>query len=74
MAVSITHAAFGWMVPIIIALLSLAVSGFAAYSHNDKEIASRVTAVETQQKNDHEGIKELNEKVDRLLIWALGSK
>jgi hypothetical protein len=59
---------------IIIALLSLAVAAWSDYSHNDKEIASRVTAVETQQKGDHEGIQRVESKVDRLVEWALGKQ
>lgn len=69
------------LVPVILALGSLLLSGYAAYSHNDKEISNRVTAVETQQKNDHEGIQrvetqleKVDGKIDRLVEWALGSK
>jgi hypothetical protein len=67
------------LVAIVMAILSLMVSGFVGYSHNDKDLAQRVTAVETQQKNDHEGINRVDEsihrvdaKVDKLLDWALG--
>lgn len=60
------------IVAVVIALLSLIVSGYASYSHNDKEISNRVTAVEVQQRNDTDGIKRVEGKVDRLLDWALG--
>lgn len=66
---------------IIIAIVSALLSGWVGYSHNDKEISNRVVAVETQQKNDHEGITrvegkvdKVDSKVDRLVEWAFGSK
>lgn len=69
------------VVTIVIALLSLVLSAYAGYSHNDKEITSRVVAVETQQKNDHDAINRVEGKVDkvdgkldRLVEWALGKK
>lgn len=59
---------------IIIALLSLALSAYAGYSHNDKDISNRVTAIETQQKNDGATIQRVESKVDQLVAWALGKK
>lgn len=56
-----------WILPIVIALLSLAVSAYAGYSHNDKELAQRISVVETQQKNDGKGLERIENKVDRLL-------
>lgn len=65
---------FGTIATIVIALLSLAVSAFVSYTHNDKEMASRIAVVETQQKNDHDGINRVEVKVDKLLDWALGKQ
>lgn len=66
---------------IVIAVLSLAMSAWVSYAHNDKDLTSRVTAVETQQKNDHEGMQrvdgkldKLDEKVNKLVEWALGKQ
>jgi hypothetical protein len=64
-----------------IAFVSLALSAYAAYSHNDKDLSNRVVAVETQQKNDHEraaddrdAVKRIESKVDRLLYLQTGVK
>jgi len=42
---------------LVIALLSLALSAYAGYTHNDKEVSNRVTAIETQQVNDTKAIE-----------------
>lgn len=72
----------GPLTSLIVALLSLALSAFVGYTRTDRETAARITAVEVQQKNDHDGIgrvenkvDELNRKVDRLVEGMLrGSK
>lgn len=56
-----------WIVPVVLALASFAISAFAAYSGNDKVLTSRVTAVETQQLNDTRRLERIEDKVDRLL-------
>jgi hypothetical protein len=61
-------------VAIVIALLSLFLSAFVGYSHNDRDISNRVSVIETQQKNDGATIQRVESKVDRLVEWALGSK
>lgn len=62
------------LVAILVALLSLAVSAYAGYAHNDKDISNRVSVIETQQKNDGATIQRVEGKVDRLVEWALGKK
>ena len=61
----------GWIVPFIVLFLSLLVSGFAAYSHNDKELSNRVTAVEAVQKeqkdNTEKRLDRIENKIDRLI-------
>jgi peptidoglycan hydrolase CwlO-like protein len=59
---------------ILLALFSLSVSGWAAYSSNDKANVQRIQAVETQQKNDgnrldriENKIGQVDEKIDKLL-------
>lgn len=52
-----------WMIPV---LITLGVSGWVGYSHNDKEITNRVTAVETQQKADDKRLERIEVAVDRV--------
>lgn len=66
-----TAATKQWLLP---ALIAAGLSLVAGYFHNDKDLTSRVTAVETQQKNDHEAIVHTSEQVDKLVEWALGHK
>ena len=56
-----------WIIPVGIAVMSMALSAYAAYSGNDKVLTSRVTAVETQQINDTRRLERIEDKVDRLL-------
>jgi hypothetical protein len=64
-----------WLAPVILAaLLSLAVSAFAGYFHNDKELAQRITAVEVQQKNDTKAIDRVESKLDKLYEYLTGRK
>lgn len=51
-----------WIVPFLIAGGSMV----AAYFHNDKVLAERVTVVETQQKNDDASIHRVEAKVDKV--------
>ena len=51
---------------VILAMLALLVSAYAGYSHNDKETTSRISVVETQQKNDGATIQRIEGKVDTL--------
>lgn len=59
---------------IALAILSLAMSTYAAYSHNDKAIEHRLTVVETQQQVDAGRLERMENKIDRLVEWALGKK
>lgn len=54
-----------WLAPILLALVSLLFSAYVGYSNNDKSLSSRITAVETQQKNDREAIQRIENKLDR---------
>jgi hypothetical protein len=65
-----------WLVPFLVAT---GISAYANYTHNDKAIAERLTAVEVQQKNDQTSIQRvevkmdrIDSKLDRLVEWALG--
>ena len=52
------------IVAVALALAGFAISAYAAYSHNDKETAQRITVVETQQRNDGKTIERVENKVD----------
>lgn len=63
-----------WLLPLALALLSLAVSGWSNYNRTDREMSNRVTAVETQQRNDglqleriERRVERVDEKVDKVL-------
>lgn len=59
---------------ILIALLSLVLSAYSGYSHNDKQIEHRLSVVETQQQNDGPRLERMENKLDKLVEWALGHK
>lgn len=59
-----------WIVPVLLALMALAVSAYAGYSSTDKEMASRISVVETQQKNDGQRLERIEDKIDRLLEYV----
>jgi hypothetical protein len=45
------------VVTILIAILSLVISAYNGYTHNDKATEHRLSVVESNQQNDHENIK-----------------
>jgi hypothetical protein len=57
----------GWVIPVVVLLLSLLSSAYVAYSHNDKELAQRVTAVETRQEGTDKRLDRIEDKIDRIL-------
>ena len=72
---------YSTLAAVIIAVVSFLVTAYASYAHNDKDITSRVVAVEVKQTNDHDAIIRIeakqdktNDKLDRLVEWALGGK
>lgn len=62
------------LIPILLALGSLGITGYNAYMHNDKELTSRVTAVEVQQKNDGGRLERMEDKLDRVVEAVTGRK
>lgn len=64
--------ALALLLPVIIALVSLFVSAFVGYSNNNTVIAERMKAVETQQANDRETLKRIEQKVDRVVDKVVG--
>lgn len=64
-----------WLLPLVIALLSLAVSGYAGYTANDRETVQRVATAEAHLIDDRKGmdeikatVKETNATVTEILI------
>lgn len=57
---------YQWLLPLILALVSLAVSAFASYSTTDKETAQRLTKLETKDQSAEDRLKRIELKVDRL--------
>ena len=55
------------LIPVLLVVASLVLSGYVAYTNNDKAITGRVIAVETQQKNDGSRLERIEAKLDRLL-------
>jgi hypothetical protein len=56
---------------IVIALVSLALSAFAAYTRTDKDITTRLVTVEVQQKNDEATTKDRLDRIERKLDTVL---
>lgn len=56
-----------WLLPLIIALTSLAITAFASYSSNDKALSQRITAVETKQGETQPRLIRIEDKVDDLV-------
>lgn len=50
---------------VIIAVVSLILSGFVAYTTSQDTDHSRITAIEVQQKNDGDSLKRIEGKVDK---------
>lgn len=64
-----------WVVPLLIALGSLLVSGYVAYAHNDRDLNSRISVVEQQQKSDSQPggrLDRIENKVDKVLEKMAG--
>jgi hypothetical protein len=55
-----------WLLPLVLAGLSFAVTAYASYSSNDKATATRITVVETQQKNDDRRLERIETKIDKM--------
>lgn len=69
-----THPTAAWVIPLIIALMSVVLSGVSAYTHNDKELTARITALESHRVDDKDKLDHIQVQVDKLVEWALGKK
>lgn len=62
-----------WWLALILSAASLGWAGYTNYTHNDKELAQRITAVEAHRADDTQRLDRVETKLDKLLDWALGS-
>lgn len=62
------------IVPIAVMLLSFALSAYSAYSHNDKQLGERITAIETKQEDDRRRLGEIKTTVDRIYEILISKK
>lgn len=60
------------LIPVAVALASLAISAFTSYAGNDKTLTSRITAVETRQEDDRAALRRIEVKVDRIYEIVVG--
>lgn len=65
------------VIPVVLALVSLLLSGAVGYTHNDKANEHRITAAEMQIEHmkeqrveDHELLLRIDQKMDRILEWG----
>jgi hypothetical protein len=64
----------GWVIPLLVFVLGLFVAGVSGYFATDKEVAQRVTVVETKQDaldkrqdSTEKRLDRIENKIDRLL-------
>lgn len=55
-----------WLLPVLLALFSLGISGFLGYNNTDKEMSLKIKGIEVQQTNDDERLGRIEMKLDRL--------
>lgn len=59
---------------IILALVSLIGTGYVEYTHTDRETVQRVSALETHKTDTDRRLDRIEEKIDKLIEWAIGEK
>jgi CHASE1-domain containing sensor protein len=55
------------LIPIMLALLSLVITGFISYNRTDKQVEHRVTVIETKQDYNDIRLERIENKVDKIL-------
>lgn len=70
------HAKSNWdrnlLATLVIAVVSLILSGFVGYTTIKDDDHQRIMKVETEQKNDHEAIQRIDSNTQRLTEYLLG--
>jgi hypothetical protein len=66
---------YRWLLPLVLALLSLTISAFAGYNRNDRETIQRMSTVEAHLADDRKNMDEIkiavrqtNDKLTEVLI------
>lgn len=72
MSVHIPSSSPKWWIPLVVAGASLLMTGYAEYTHNDRDISNRVTALESHRQDDAQKLDHIQAQVDKLVDWALG--
>jgi hypothetical protein len=62
-----------WL-PIIMAVLAMLGSVYIQMTHNDRETAQRVSALEAHQTDTTDAVHRIEAKVDKLIDGLLGQK
>lgn len=62
-----------WGALVLVGLTAVG-SFYHDYTHNDREIVQRVSALEAQRQDDRDTIAHIRDQVDKLVTWALGDK
>lgn len=57
---------------LLVAIVSLLLSGFVGYTSTKDDDHQRIMKVETEQKNDHEAIQRIDANTTRITEYLLG--
>jgi hypothetical protein len=60
------------LLAIVLAGLSLLGTLYIEFSHNDREIAAAISALQTHQADETRRLDRIENKLDKLVTWALG--
>lgn len=63
-----------FLIPALIALSSFAMSGYIAYTANDKGTSNRLTAVETKQQSDAARQDRIENKLDWIINYLASGR
>jgi hypothetical protein len=61
-------------VTLIVAGLSLIGTIYVEATHNDRENATRISALESHRADDNSRLDRIENKLDKLVDWAMGRK
>lgn len=55
-----------WLVPIVMAILSMFGTSFVAYTKNDKDVSNRLTTIESQRAENQQRLERIEHTTERL--------
>lgn len=70
MRLTVSNQVAAWLIPLLLALISMIGSGVLAYQKTD----ARITALESHRSDDKDKLDHIQTQVDKLVEWALGHK